>query len=244
MYKEIHYKKNGWVLRLHQWRNTAKRYQVPTTSPLSLIQSISDEQSRVKTRMWITCIIKKENIQAWSSTMVLKSMTASKAFAPNARCLISGLSWSVNWQAAREISIRGWQTDKKKILDPPFCWSSKTREQMGHTPKHRHYCFLCYPPEEYWTVTTVNIHCRSIFIQMILFYCVIYRDTHVFLNPKKTFKWLLEKIGTSVKVEGIYFKAILHQSSQCNLWLLGQSKTPEVWTLWWIGQCVFFSKSF
>lgn len=37
---------------------------------------------------------------------------------------------------------------RQKILDPPFCWSSKTREQMGHTQKHRHYCFLCYPPEE------------------------------------------------------------------------------------------------
>lgn len=77
-------------------------------------QSISDGQSGDKIYMWISSRIqKKEIVQAWSGMMILKSMTASKAFAPNVRCLISGLCWSASWQAARAISTRGRQTDKK-----------------------------------------------------------------------------------------------------------------------------------
>lgn len=103
---------------------------------------------------------------------------------------------------------QGGGKQTKKILDPPFCWSSKTREQMGHTQKHRHYCFLRYPPEEEsWTVTTVNIHCRSVFVQMLLF-CHrrhLQRGTRAFLNlKKKKKKWLMEKINASANVLGIY----------------------------------------
>lgn len=103
----------------------------------------------------------------------------------------------------------GLQTDK--ILDPPFCWFSKKREQMGHTPKTQALLFpLCYPPEESRTVTTVSTRCGNIFIQTLFFpfNCTVLGCAHSFLTPKSIWlfeekKYALRRCGWNIRLPGV-----------------------------------------
>lgn len=173
-------------------------------------QTILDEKkkSRGKINLLITpSILKRQNMRrVWQNTIVPRNIqwgvTASKASAPNVRCLISGVGWSLSWPTSRAISTRGCKQTKSLIL--PSAGSQRRGNRWATPQKTQALLFpLCYPPEESRTVTTVSTHCWNIFILFFCFKCILlgHTHTHSFLKPK--ILWLFEEKKTMCSVNAL-----------------------------------------
>lgn len=114
------------------------------------------------TVIYLFAKVKWKNKQAyWQNVIVLKTIQKStwesKAFTPNACCLINKATWSPSWQKQWEIQNER-QINPTKSLILPAVGSDRRAKKDGPHPKSQTPLFpQCDPPEFPSTVTTQRL---------------------------------------------------------------------------------------